>query len=1058
MNHDKRSASSKRPRLVQRAQVAPGPLGDLKNLLYQVYLEAGAPSLDQIAAMVAADSDLPGAPSRDTIHRCISSPELPASQADAVSIVVALARAAGLEGDGLARQLRRLSIQATLYRPVGQMISRTDPFALEVHRAVTVDRADAAGVSPLPTYVPRKHDEILAGIVSEVVNGRSRLVMLVGDSSTGKTRACWEAIQRFPADWRLWNPIEPTYSEGLLNGLPDVRGRTVVWLNEVQRYLLNPSNSVNERIAAGLRALLDDPDRGPVLVIGTAWPEVWGELTWPGRRGEDEGKNAQSRTLLTGNDLCVPNSFDGASLEAARCSGDGRLVLAAESAKDGEIIQYLAGGPALQERYRTAPPAARALIEAAMDARRLGHGPALPIRLLETVAEGYLTELQWDSLADDWFARALAYVTEPLRGACRVLTVMRPRRSRPMETEPQVRLSDYLEQQGRRARSAARVPAAMWDGLLEQAKPAERLGIAREAYGRGLLRLAFRFCESADRADKHLSAALAADILHFAGRPAEALPWAAKAEESRADDLVSSLWDMGGAGRMIRILRDLGRQEEAVEWAKREAEAGDSFSLGMVEFLLDLEGRGQEATEWLKSRGDGGDAYAAWRVAQRLLNAEFLEEAFSWFQRAATMQELSIPVELLEAFRHEGRLDDLLDWLLTLGDDLPVETVRLTAEVLWEAGRGDAALDWFRRAGDLGDGDAETEAANRLREAGRVEEALAWLRASVAAEDDRGSSFEDVRGGALWMAIDILWKTGRTDDALSWLERRAAVGDRRAPLTMGLLLRVEGRVEEAIPWYRIAARVGNSDALEWIVHWLEREGRLREAMDWVRPGAEANNVKSARKLADLLDAEGRSDEAIEWYWRAFEAGDVHALSRVVSGLAGRGTLTSALAELGLQSRAGSSLALRRGAELLWEGQGLEAAVSWLKSLYEAGVTEAAVRAAELLDDCGETGEALVWFRHAADAGNIGYRERGAGFLRSAGRFEEALAWYQEAAAVGEGPVLHDAVEALSEAGRTVEGEALKRWGWEPDGSVSEPWKAPPPSSRRAAGVRDGQGA
>ena len=65
---------------------------------------------------------------------------------------------------------------------------------------------------------------------------------------------------------------------------------------------------------------------------------------------------------------------------------DPRLRYAAERAANGRIAQYLAGAPELVTRYRAAPPAARAIIEVAIDARRLGHPPALPYALLEQAA------------------------------------------------------------------------------------------------------------------------------------------------------------------------------------------------------------------------------------------------------------------------------------------------------------------------------------------------------------------------------------------------------------------------------------------------------------------------------------------------------------------------------------------------------------------------------------------------------------------------------------------------------------------------------------------------
>ncbi|TYB46358.1 hypothetical protein [Actinomadura chibensis] len=51
-----------------------------------------------------------------------------------------------------------------------------------------------------------------------------------------------------------------------------------------------------------------------------------------------------------------------------------------------------AGAPELLRRYEQASPAARAVLWAAMDARRLGHSLFLPERLLRDAAPGYLDD------------------------------------------------------------------------------------------------------------------------------------------------------------------------------------------------------------------------------------------------------------------------------------------------------------------------------------------------------------------------------------------------------------------------------------------------------------------------------------------------------------------------------------------------------------------------------------------------------------------------------------------------------------------------------------------
>ncbi|MDH2426451.1 hypothetical protein [Sphaerisporangium sp. TRM90804] len=111
-----------------------------------------------------------------------------------------------------------------------------DPIALEVHPAIDVS-IGAAGLSKLPTYLPRDHDRALASIVAEAQAGASRIVVLVGGSSTGKTRALWEAVQGLGEPWRLQHPITPGRPEAVLAGLYWIGPCTVVWLNETQHYL-----------------------------------------------------------------------------------------------------------------------------------------------------------------------------------------------------------------------------------------------------------------------------------------------------------------------------------------------------------------------------------------------------------------------------------------------------------------------------------------------------------------------------------------------------------------------------------------------------------------------------------------------------------------------------------------------------------------------------------------------------------------------------------------------------------------------------------------------------
>ncbi|OWV04721.1 hypothetical protein B5D80_19715 [Micromonospora wenchangensis] len=423
---------------------------------------------------IAGDDRLDGAPKRDLIHRIISWGG-PASLDDVRAVARTLARACGQDEYAVAGQVTQITdpsghaptAQAAQRPQMGLPVDACNPLALEVHPAIELpdERSDA-----LPVYVSRPHDAQLREVADQVVaQGSSRLLTVVGGSSTGKTRACWELVQYLdqqqPGRWRVWHPYDPTRPQAALADLDQVGACTVVWLNEAQHYLMPTDRGLGERIAAGLRTLVHDPLRGPVLVLATLWPQYWDALTFRPGAGEPD-LYAQARELLTGTAVTIAARFTQDQVAALTAAGiDPRVRYAAEHAEDGRITQYLAGAPDLENRYRTASSAARALIQVAIDARRLGHPLPLPHALLERAAPGYLDDHDWDQLDEDWLEAALAETAKPCKGARGPLTRVRPR---PGESpalsgaQPCYRLADYLEQLGRVERAAVYPPESLW--------------------------------------------------------------------------------------------------------------------------------------------------------------------------------------------------------------------------------------------------------------------------------------------------------------------------------------------------------------------------------------------------------------------------------------------------------------------------------------------------------------------------------------------------------------------------------------------------------------------
>lgn len=59
MSGDRGGQSVRRPRVISRPTVTRGPLRELKDLLYRLYLEAGPPTLDEITQWISEDESLP---------------------------------------------------------------------------------------------------------------------------------------------------------------------------------------------------------------------------------------------------------------------------------------------------------------------------------------------------------------------------------------------------------------------------------------------------------------------------------------------------------------------------------------------------------------------------------------------------------------------------------------------------------------------------------------------------------------------------------------------------------------------------------------------------------------------------------------------------------------------------------------------------------------------------------------------------------------------------------------------------------------------------------------
>ncbi|MFI0711390.1 helix-turn-helix domain-containing protein [Streptomyces inhibens] len=788
---------------------------------------------------------------------------------------------------------------------LGRPIADWDPHDLEVHPAAkppVLQRSEAEAPQwavPLPAYVPRPHDEELAGIVAAAAAGRSEMALLVGNSSTGKTRACWEAVQPLAGlGWRLWHPFDPTRVEAALAGIEHVGPRTVVWLNEAQHYL-GVDGGLGERMAAALRTLLIDPQRSPILILGTLWPSYADEYGALPQLGIQD-RFSQVRELLARRQIPIPDSFDAAAIAKARglaSAGDHHLAHALEHLRDGRLTQHLAGAPELLRRYEMAPPPVRALLQAAIDARRLGVGLHLPSDFLEEAATDYLTDDEYDTLTDDWLGQALAATSHAAHGGLAPLRRIRPRSHRVATQGASTahshtyRLADYLEQHGVEHRRWHCPPDSFWEAASHHLTRAEDLArLAAAAANRHRFRWAEHLWHQAGNAG-YIDAFVQLAELH-----------AETGDDVGAERFLRQAADAGDAHALMRLaeLRELADDWDGAENVLRQAAAsGDTRALIQLAELREEAGD-EEGAEWvLREAADAGNAEALMQLAAVHWDVGEIEEAELLIRQAAEAGNTEALMQLAEMREEAGDQEVAEQYARQVGGTRPL--VRL-AELRTDCGDKKGAKRLLRQAADAGDikalanlaglhaetGDKEgrdrllleaikpgdsyapMQFAELLQQAGDEEGAERLLRQAA----DAGHTY------ALIELAEMREEAGDEEGAERVLREAADAGDTEALMQLAALLQQTGNEEGAKQLLHQAADAGNDEALIQLAELLQQTGNEEGAKQLLHQAADAGNDGARDWLAGLLAETADEDELEQLFRQAFKS---HALavSRIV---------------------------------------------------------------------------------------------------------------------------------------------------------------------------------
>jgi hypothetical protein len=660
---------------------------------------------------------------------------------------------------------------ADVRRPAAAIwVAAADPRRLGVHASIQVDGASG----DVPTYVPRDFDPALRQALASADNGA--FVLLLGGSSAGKTRSLHEGIRaKLGTRWLA----VPDSADDVRSLLDSAARGMVVWLDDLQKYL-----SGDHGITPGvIRGLLDTG----VVIAATMWPEDYAARTTPRVPGTVD-HHARARELLDlASVIEVADDLSAAEHSRARerAADDPRLHAALAASADGGMTQVLAAGPQLLRWWQQAPsPYARAVITAAIDARRLGIEAPLTRAYLRDAAPGYLSRSERASAPQDWFEQATDYAVTLLHGAT---STLEPVDADEMGSLAGYTVADYLFQHGRKARRTECPPETTWLALIEHTEaPGDLRRIGFGAQSRLRLRyaeLCFRTCLG--RGEHTVLVFLVALLVRQArNAEATALLQSYSADASDRAMLIRLLGEQGDTSALQResdagnwlarawLVEALARRGDT-EALQARADRGDLLAVGRLKDLHVSPGHLKE----LRNRAATGDQFAAGRLAAVEADHGLNSKTHAPKQAIDADAELDFSLPTVFTTTEMYRFVDIIsraadttgaaDFLDACDAALVDHADNLRAEFLAEHD-----VDRLREVADTGEWAANFQLAELAAETGEL---------------DLEASFQDNSFAALKLA-DRMVQDGNLDEAINFLSQLADDGDDFAEMHLHELL------------------------------------------------------------------------------------------------------------------------------------------------------------------------------------------------------------------------------------------------------------------------------
>ncbi|PSK84183.1 hypothetical protein CLV63_1392 [Murinocardiopsis flavida] len=592
------------------------------------------------------------------------------------------------------------------------------PFAAGVHRA-----RHSGGSGALPPYVARDRDDELRGRVAAAA-ADGGLVLVVGPSTAGKTRAALEAVRGALPRHRVLSP-DPGSDLHRLPELVDTdTTRWMLWLDNMEGHL-RPGGLGPELVSWLVRAR--------VPIVATMRTKVYRRLRSElrgsdGPDGQGAGRRDERmigmRVLNAADPVHLERTWSAAELRRLRsvaaAEADGRLAEAYAHHGDFGPTEYLAAGPELLDEWRGARrptaddgnPRGHALVAAATDLARTGLSSPVPRTLLDEVHAGYLADavlLRPEGLAEAW-----AWATGQRLGVTSLLV--------PCDLEQSTwRAFDYLVD----ADHTTEVPEHVWRRALDHATGEERWLIGRTARDAGLPEIAeAAWLPLAEQGESRAMNSLGV-LLEERGDYEGAAEWFGRTDVAESGDalyrIARSFRGRAAAPRTVPANAVMDRVSTEY-WMRRAAEAGHVQAMFELAALV---GRASMLTIF-----DGPERQAeAWAAAEAA--------AEHWYRAAASAGHTGAMVALAGLLMRRdpgGGLDGAAEWFRAAADGGDAQGMYGLARVCRERGETADAEQWLRDAARSGHVHAGYDLVRMYERRGDRAESARWLGRAVRSE------------------------------------------------------------------------------------------------------------------------------------------------------------------------------------------------------------------------------------------------------------------------------------------------------------------------------------